>query len=566
MSIPGRQEQTLVYRVELDESSVANIIRTARESVGVGLQQATSMGNSVTSQGQLTTATAIAQVGSHLEFLERTRSALGAPASMADSAAGMGIARALGVQAGIVQPGFNELGSDMKRRASTALGGQYSTTGLSVASGVASAGLMAAGIGLAIAFPPSIPVMIGLGAVEMAADAGISTGFDRAISRTQMAGHLRRFGVGKSFAIAEQFERDAGMLQGSYGEMADVAKATLTSVRFQPGDNVNGALMGAIGDYRIAGKLLNMDKEQALGTVQEMYRAGMSPGQAAGYFGSVSGLSQRMGYDPAALHARALDFGRSATVGGYGAFDSMNQYMIQSSMVGQMVRSGAMNRGMLTAAAGFAGPEGEQVMGAAKNMMTQMLGFQQSGMGRGIMAGLMSGGTGDLNNLMSSAAGMSTQDILSFGGQKPGMALLASSQDALMNAAATAVKAAGGTVDVATMTSAIRSIGGMDFGVAQAMATGYMNPGNRGIAQYSGEIREIGARSETMGQPGAIGRLGGLAARGAGNFITNMWSGGSGPGMTADIERSGKWNNTVRNVIGDSEVHGLQGALQVAGL
>ena len=87
-------------------------------------------------------------------------------------------------------------------------------------------------------------------------------------------------------------------------------------------------------------------------------------------------------------HGRAL---------GYGALGAMNPYMIPASTIGQMVRSGTMDRGMLTAAAGFAGPESAQLMGAATQQMQQSMAFQNTGLGRGIMAGLLSGGGGGTN-------------------------------------------------------------------------------------------------------------------------------------------------------------------------
>jgi hypothetical protein len=510
MPIPGRQEQTLVYRVELDESSVAQIIRTARESVGVGLQQASSMGTNVITQGQLTASTAIAQVGSHLEFLERTRSALGAPATMMDTAAGMGIARALGVRAGIVTPGFNEMGSSLQRRADAALGGPYSTAGLTFASGAASAGMMVGGLALAFMGPQGLVAGGALMAAELGLDAGITAGFDRAIGRTRMAGHLRRFGVDRSYEIARQFERDASGIRGSYGELSDIALGTLSNVRFQPGDDVNSALMGAIGDYRLAGKLLGMGKEQAFGTVMEMYRAGVTPGSAGEHFARVGALSNMMGYDPSAVHARALDVARGAAGQGYDTFGAMNTFMIQSSMVAQAVRSGTMDRGMLTAAAGFAGPEGEQVLGAAQQLISQTMQFQQTGLGRGLVAGIMAGGRGSTANLLSAAGGMSATDILSFDVNSMNMGLTGQAQGALTNLAVEALRNSGAQVNQATLQGALMNLGGYTTGVAGMAAQQYFNPGNRGVALYGAQLAEMQARAESMGPSSGLSRTASL--------------------------------------------------------
>jgi len=482
----GREEQTLVYRVELDEASLSDVIRSARDAVGSAMGNAVNAGSDMAGSTHLTAATAIARSTSHLDFLRQSAPGMGQHADNVAGAQGMGMATALGVRAGLVNPRFSETTQSMHYRSRKALGDAMPDS-LGVMSAAASAASIVAGVGLM--FVPGVGTAAGSAilAGEIGGDMALTTGFDRVRDRKMLEDHLLKLGKPNATAAVRGFEDQVRGMRGiSFSEASQVGAAALSNINVSGMSShaVEQALVGSIGDWRATGKALGLEKEAALATVGSMYRMGIRPGEVSQVVAGSAGAAQSMGMaQPHLVHGAAMQFAAGAQAQGFSAFSSANSFQLQAGSIAEMMRAGVMDRGQLTAAAGFSGPQSDQVIAAAQNMMGETMRMSQTGFGRMVTAGIQ-GGAQDMSMgaLSGAAAGMSTQQMLEFNANIGSMANLGQQQKALGGLARDVITGMGGEVTAAAMTSQLMGMG-MSRGAAQVLSQSEMNPNRAGIAQ-----------------------------------------------------------------------------------
>lgn len=530
-----RQQKTLVYRVELDESSVAQSIRTARETVGIGLSQAVDNAANIGQAVNMTAATAMARVGGHLEFMERTRQVLAAPAETQLAPHGIGMIKALGVAIGAVGPRFSETQASLEHRATEKIfGDPTGVVGLQRTAAVANAGMFAAGVGLM--FVPGGQVAgAALMATQALASIGVSTGFDRAINHRMLAAHMRGIGMDNAQSVARQYSDIANGLNVSHNDAMEIGMAALSSVErrhLRTAGDAKSVLVGALTDWKAAGKALEMEKEDAMATVTEMYRLGIAPGSVQGLLGGMGALAKNFNFNPAATSAATMDVMRQAMVGGYDPMHAGNQFLLQTGMISQMMRSSVLSRTDLTAAAGFSGPQAEQITAVAQRMTGEMLQMRETGIGRAISAGVLMGGTGDLRSLTSAAGRMTAQDMAEFDARRRTNVNLPEEQDALLGAVRSTLKQAGINPTPNAIQGQLIQMG-MDPNMAKIMAN--QNPASMGIARLSARMRGEEAFFEGNQREGAIKYGLGKAANALGDVAEEVYAGGSDAEGTATV-------------------------------
>lgn len=416
----GQNEQQLRYRVEIDRNSLADTVQTVREAIGQGLTSAVQGVQGGADRVASTAAVAMASAQGHLGFLSETRARLTPDRSLgADSSGTMTLMRSMAIRAGMVDPSFSSTRAGLSMAANSTMS-EFRITAEEKALGAVNG--LASVIGFAGTVANFVP---GIGApVKAALDAalfgleGSTMGWERSVERRRMQRMLGRYGASESGDITREFEdRVNGLANVSYAEASAVARTVLANVGPENLDRtqVRRALNDAIGNYQAAGKLLGMDREQALAETGAMARMGIwKADEVQGLLARTASAAMVTGMDPAALAVAGRSFMEGSAAIGYGAFSSGLQFQAQTGMIGEALRAGQMSRGMLTAAAGFAGPQANQVVAASQNYITEMRAVSETGIGRMISAGILAGGRGDIQALAGSAAGMSLQERMEF--------------------------------------------------------------------------------------------------------------------------------------------------------
>lgn len=517
MPLPGREEQTLVYRVELDESSLSEVIRSARDAVGVAMESAVNAGVGAADTTHLTAATALARTGSHLEFLRSHVPGMQQHADVIAGAQGMTIAQALGVKAGLVAPRFSESMQSLNWRAQKRIDEGLGFDSLDVMQWTSTAALTATSFLTGGLLPSLI------------AGYGIDAGIDQVRNRKMLESHLMALGKGPASQVVRRFEEQVRNMGGiGFAEASQVAAAAATNmnVRTMSAHQVEEVLTQAVGDWRATGKALGLEKEAALATVTDMMRTGIMPGQISQVVGGAAGLAQSLGGAQPHLVADAtMQFARGAQVQGFDAFAAANSFQLQAGTIAEMLRSGTLRRSELTAAAGFSGPQADQVMAATQNMIGETLRFAQTGFGTLVAAGMRSGARGfNINELGAAAMGMSTQQLLEFDGQLGSMSEVAGMQQALATTARDVITGVGGDVTQASLQAQLMRMG-MSQGAARVLAAQELNPAGRGRAAARQMRGAIDARIEASPRANMVERGFALAQSGAGNVVDYAHSG-----------------------------------------
>lgn len=543
MPFNDRQEKTLVYRVELDESSVAQSIRTARETVGVGLSQAVDQAAAIGHAVNVTAATAAARVGGHLEFMERTRQVLAAPEETRNAAHGMGVMRALGVKAGVVSPRFSETAASLESRADRELlGDPTGVKGMQRTSAIANLGMFAAGIGLMFTGVGAVPgALLTVGSV--ASSMGVDIGMDRAIMRRQLAGHMSSLGMQAGLEVTNEFERYINQQKVSFRDAMEVGEAALTSIpRSQLGNRarVRDTLVSAVETWGMVGKAWGMEKEDSLSAVTELYRLGIDPMMLRGssYIGGIANLSRQFGINPAAMNSASMDVMRSAMVGGYDAMTAGNLFQLQTNMIASMTRSGVLTRGDLAQAAGFSGPQAEMQIAAAQKLMAAGMQFRETGAGMAINAGLMMGGQGNYMDLISQAGAMTTQQMLEYRVNAPRSGNMQEQNLAVVNMVRDIIQKSGGEATSAAIQGQLMNLG-YDSGTARMLAR--ITPVTYGVSSASAMTGNQASWEQGNERAGFLGYYAGKAGSTLGDFGEDLGRYGRGYGRAAAMA----WDNTV---------------------
>lgn len=525
-----RQQKTLVYRVEMDESSVAQSIRTARETVGIGLSQAVDEAARIGQAVNFTAATAMARAGSHLDFMDRTRQILAAPAETQLAPHGIGTIKALGVALGSVTPRFSETQTSLDQRAGDKLfGDPTGVIAMQRASAVANAGMFATGVGLM--FVPGGQVAgAALMATQALASIGVSTGMDRAIERRMLAAHMRGLGMDSAMNVARSYEDVANGLNVGHQEAMQIGMAALASVdrsRLRTASGARGVLVGALNDWKSVGKGLEMEKEEAMSTAAEFYRLGVTPGSLGSIVGGISAMSRGFNINPAALATATMDVMRQASVGGYDVMSAGNQFLLQSGMISQMMRSSVISRSDLAAAAGFSGPQAEQVSAVSQRMTSAMMQMRETGIGQLVSAGVLMGGGGDIRSLAAAAGRMTAQDMAEFAVRRNTNVNLPEEQEAILGTIRSAMKQAGINPTPNAVHQQLVGMG-MDFGVAKVLA--HQDQRSMSIARLAARSRAESAFFEGNQREKAIPAFFGSVASGLGDMAEMLWEGGEEEG------------------------------------
>jgi hypothetical protein len=557
-----RQEKTLVYRVELDESSLAQSIRTARETVGVGLSQAVDQAAAVGQAVNLTAATAAARIGSHLEFMERTRQVLAAPEETRASAHGLGVMRALGVKAGVVSPRFSETQASLESRADRELlGDPTGVKGLQRASTLMNVANFAAGIGLMFTGVGAVPGAL-LTVGSLVSQTGADIGFDRAISKRMLAGHMRDVGMDRALAVSDEFERYIMQQRVPFKEAMEVGQAALASMpraALQDPTRLRNTLISAVETWGQVGKAFGMEKEEALAATTELFGLGIDPIRLrnSSYIGGVGQLANRFGINAGAMNAVGMDVMRQAMVGGYDALSAGNLFQLQTQMVAQMTRSGVLSRGDLAMAAGFSGPQSEMQLAASKNLMAAGMRFRETGFGNALAAGIAMGGQGDYMQLMARASTMSTQQMLEWGSQMPSGTDLMRQNFTAAEAVRSMITQVGGEATPGAVEMRLMDLG-YDRGTARMMSR--VTRTDVGVAQFGSMANSIYTSDQANPRAGFGGFWGGMAARRAGHSAEGFYGSVLTP-IGHGFEFVGRWGikAPLRKIWGDWEIDPIEG-------
>ena len=520
-----RQEKTLVYRVELDESSLAQSIRTARETVGVGLSQAADQAMAVGQAVNVTAATAAARIGSHLEFMERTRQVLAAPDETRAAAHGLGVMRALGVKAGIVSPRFSETMASLESRADSAvLGDPTGVKGMQRAATFTNMSMFAMGVGLMFTGFGAVPGAI-LTAGSVASSLGAEVGFDRGIQKKMLAAHMRDVGMGSATRIVDEFETYVNQQRVSFREAMEVGQAALSSIPRAMQQNptrLRDTLIAAVETWGQVGKAFGMEKEDALATTTELFRLGIDPMALRGstYLGGISNLSKQFGINPGAMNSVAMDVMRQSMVAGYDALSAGNLFQLQTSMVAQMTRSGVLTRGDLAMAAGFSGPQSEMQLAAAQRMMQAGIHFRETSTGSAINAGLMMGGQGNYMDLIARASTMTSQQMLEFRSKATTGGDMTQQNLAVVDMMRDLIERTGNKATPAALEGQLMGVG-YDQGTARMMSR--MNRADIGTAQFGAMSSGQYEWEQGNSRAGFFGFFGGKAAGVAGGWAAGQY-------------------------------------------
>jgi len=411
------QPQTLAYRVEIDQSSLSETVQNIQAAVGQAMSTAIASVRGFSDSAQATTSTALGTASGNLAFMDQQRSRLltQPTAAPATGTSVTQVIQAVAVKTGMIDPGFSQTQTGMMGAANATLRDVRS----SIPEMASKAGHFLSGVlgwGSMIGLVPGLgPVGLGLGAAGTALDLSM-VGLDRMNDRDAMQRMLMRYGDTSARAIVDQVERaTVSMKNVGFDEASLVARSAILNIgpEYLNAGNAGKAVMDAIADWRFAGKALGISKEDALAETGSLYRMGIRPGDAVqNYFAGVSTAAQGLGVSTTALSQQAMQVGQASMGLGYDGLNAQNQFLIQTSMVAEGLRRGAMDQGKLSMMAGFFGSQADQGMAIAQQRMASSRVLANSTFGQFAMMGIASGQTGSISQMHAAASGASVQDIL----------------------------------------------------------------------------------------------------------------------------------------------------------
>ena len=496
------QPQTLAYRVEIDQSSLSDVVSNIQTAIGNAMSTAMASVQGLAQGGQASIATAMGSPGAgNLAFMDQMRARILTQPTAAGAAPTvtqviMAVPGAVAAKAGFVDAGFSQTQGGMMEAATKTLRdaratipemfskGMHFTAGVMDWAGTA-AGVIGTGAGwmgatgIAAAAGP-----IGWAAAAIGASISVSMiGVDRMNEQDAMRRSLMRFGDGPARSMVRELEDQTRSMRGiGFDEATQVARSALMNVGPQTLSTAGASqvIRESIQDWRMIGKTWGVGKDEALDVSGQAYRLGIAPGGMTSFVGNVRSGADALGVSTSALGDRSFQFAQASMGLGYDALASANQFAIQTAMVGEASRSGTVTRGQMALMSGFSGPVADQAVAIAQQHVASMRALQVSDFGRLAQMGISQGGSGSFSGLMAAAGGASLEDRVGFEtkqmrtmGDTADMDRLQSVQ---MDRTLEQMKMLGLKVTHDTLSGTFKGMWGATMGETEAAVTAYEQP------------------------------------------------------------------------------------------